>query len=56
MTEFCLSDGAFPSLVAEGTALRCKKESCMCGMSGPLGLMCEQFLVNCFPVASTWVS
>ena len=24
MTEFCLSDGAFPSLVAEGTALRCK--------------------------------
>ena len=56
MTEFCLSDGAFPSLVAEGTALRCKKESCMWGMSGPLGLMCERFLVNCFPVASTWVS
>ena len=56
MTEFSLSDSAFPSLVAEGTALRCKKESCMCGMSGPLGLMCEQFLVNCFPVASTWVS
>ena len=53
MTKFCLSDGAFPSLVAEGTAFRCKKESCMCGMSGPLGLMCERFLVNCFPVAST---
>ena len=39
MTEFSLSDGAFPSLVAEGTALRCKKEACICGMSGPLGLM-----------------
>ena len=35
MTEFSLSDGAFPSLVAEGTELRCKKEACMCGMSGP---------------------
>ena len=30
MTEFSLSDGAFPSLVAEGTALHCKKEACMC--------------------------
>ena len=40
MTVFCLSDGAFPSLVAEGTALCCKKEACMCGMSGLLGLMC----------------
>ena len=28
MTEFSLSDGAFPSLVAEGTVLRCKKEAC----------------------------
>ena len=56
MTEFCLSDGAFPSLVAEGTTLRCKKEACMCGMSGLLGLMCEQFLMSCFPVASTCVS
>ena len=56
MTEFSLSDGAFPSLVAEGTALRCKKEACMCGMSGLLGLMWEQFLVSCFPVASTCVS
>ena len=55
MTEFCLSDGAFPSLAAEGTALRCKKELCICGMSGPLGLMCERFLVSCLPVASTWV-
>ena len=27
MTEFCLSDGAFPSLVAEGAAFRCKKEA-----------------------------
>ena len=56
MTEFCLSDGAFPSLVAEGTALHCKKETCMCGMSGLLGLMWERFLVKCFPVASTCVS
>ena len=56
MTEFCLSDGAFPSLVAEGTAFHCKKEACMCGMSGLLGLMWEQFLVSCFPVASTCVS
>ena len=56
MTEFSLSDGAFPSLVAEGTALRCKKEACMCGMSGLLGLMWERFLVSCFPVASTCVS
>ena len=39
MTEFSLSDGAFPSLVAEGTELRCKKEACICGMSGLLGLM-----------------
>ena len=53
MTEFSLSDGAFSSLAAEGTALRCKKESCICGMSGPLGLMCERFLVSCLPVAST---
>ena len=56
MTEFCLSDGAFPSLVAEGTALRCKKETWMCSMSGLLGLMWERFLVKCFPVASTCVS
>ena len=56
MTEFSLSDGAFSSLAAEGTALRCKKELCICGMSGPLGLMCERFLVSCLPVASTWVS
>ena len=55
MTEFSLSDSAFSSLAAEGTALCCKKESCMCGMSGPLGLMCERFLVSCLPVASTWV-
>ena len=34
MTEFSLSDGAFPSLVAEGTMLHCKKEACMCGMCG----------------------
>ena len=53
MTEFSLSDGAFPSLAAEGTALRCKKEACICGMSGPLGLMCERFLVSCLPMAST---
>ena len=56
MTGFSLSDGAFPSLVAEGTALHCKKEAWMCGMSGPLGLMWERFLVSCFPVASTCVS
>ena len=56
MTEFCLSEGAFPSLVAEGTTLHCKKEACMCGMSGLLGLMWERFLVSCFPVASTCVS
>ena len=56
MTEFSLSDGAFPSLVAEGTALCCKKEACICGMSGPHGLMWEWFLVSCFPVASTCVS
>ena len=56
MTEFPVSDGAFPSLVAEGTAFRCKKEACMCGMSGLLGLMWERFLVSCLPVASTWVS
>ena len=49
MTEFSLSDGAFSSLAAEGAALRCKKESCICGMSGPLGLMCERFLVSCLP-------
>ena len=56
VTEFCLSDGSFPSLAAEGTALRYKKEACICGMSGPLGLMWERFLVSCFPMASTWVS
>ena len=56
MTEFSLSDGAFPSLVAEGTTLCCKKEACMCGMSGLLGLMWERFLMSCFPVASTCVS
>ena len=56
MTEFSLSDSAFPSLVAEGTELRCKKEACMCGMSGLLGLMWEWFLVSCPPVASTCVS
>ena len=39
MTEFSLSDGAFPSLVAQGTVLCCKKEACMCGMSGLLDLM-----------------
>ena len=56
MTEFCLSDGAFPSLVAEGTELCCKKEACMCGMSGLFGLMWEWFLVSCPPVTSTCVS
>ena len=56
MTEFSVSDGALPSLVAEGTTLRCKKEACMCGMLGLLGLMWERFLVSCFPVASTCVS
>ena len=56
MTEFSLSDGAFPSLAAEGTALRCKKELYKWGMSGPLGLMWERFLISCLAVASTWVS
>ena len=56
MNEFCLSDCAFPSLVAEGTAFRCKKEACICGISGLLGLMWERFLISCFPVASTCVS
>ena len=56
MTEFSHSDGAFPSLVAEGTELCCKKEACICGMSGLLGLKWEQFLVSCPPVASTWIS
>ena len=56
MTEFSLWDGTFSSLAAEGTAFRCKKELCKWGMSGPLGLMWERFLVSCLPVASTWVS
>ena len=56
MTKFSLSDGAFPSLVAEGTELRYKKEACMCGISGLLGLMWEWFLMSCPPVASTCVS
>ena len=56
MTEFSLSDGAFPSLVAEGTKLCCKKEACICVMSGLLGLMWERFLMSCPPVASTCMS
>ena len=56
MTEFPLSDSTFPSLVAEGTKLHCKKEACMCGMSGLLGLMWEWFLMSFPPVASTCVS
>ena len=56
MTEFSLPDGAFPSLVAEGTELCCKKEACICGMSGLLGLIWERFLVSCPPVASTCMS
>ena len=56
MTEFSLWDGTFSSLAAEGTALCCKKELCIWGMSGPLGLMWERFLISCLPVASTWVS
>ena len=55
-TKFSLSDSAFPSLVAEGTAFHCKKEACMCGMSGLLCLTWERFLISCFPVASTCVS
>ena len=35
MTEFSLSDGAFSSLAAEGTALCCKKELCICGNVRP---------------------
>ena len=56
MTKFSLLDGAFPSVVVEGTELHCKKEAWICGMSGLLGLMWEQFLVSCPPVASTCVS
>ena len=56
MTEFSLSDGSFPSLVAEGTELCCKKEACICGMLGLLGQMWERLLVSCPPVASTCVS
>ena len=56
MTEFSLSDSTSPSLVAEGTELCCRKEACICGMSGLLGLMWERFLVSCPPVASTCVS
>ena len=39
MTEFSLVDGAFSSVSPERTKLRCKKEACIIGMSGLLGLM-----------------
>ena len=56
MTEFSLLDGAFLSVVPEGTKLCYKKGAWICGMSGLLSLMWEQFLIRCSPVASTCVS
>ena len=55
MTEFCFSD-AFLSGIPERTEFRCKKEAWIWGISGPLGLMWERFLVRFTPVASTCVS
>ena len=56
MTKFSLVDRAFPSISPERTELCCKKEACIIGMSGLLGLTWERFLIRCPPVALTSVS
>ena len=55
-TEFLLVDGVFLSHGAEETKFSHKKESCIIGMSGLFGLICEQFLIRLSPVTSTHVS
>ena len=43
VTKFSLLDGVFAFVCAERTELRYKKEACIIGMSGLLGLMWERF-------------